>query len=47
MKILGIAGSLREGSFNRLALKAAQSLAPEGVTIETFDIKDWDLFNGA
>lgn len=39
MKILGIAGSLREGSFNRMALKAAQSLAPEGVTIETFDIK--------
>ena len=39
MKILGIAGSIREGSYNRAALRAAQSLAPEGVTIETFDIK--------
>jgi chromate reductase len=37
--ILGIAGSLREGSFNRAALRAAQALAPEGATIETFDIK--------
>jgi len=39
MNILGIAGSLREGSYNRAALRAAQSLAPEGVTIDTFDIK--------
>ena len=39
MLILGIAGSIREGSYNRAALRAAQSLAPEGVTIETFDIK--------
>jgi chromate reductase len=37
--ILGIAGSTRQGSFNRLALRAAQGLAPEGSTIETFDIK--------
>jgi chromate reductase len=39
MLILGIAGSIREGSYNRAALRAAQTLAPEGVTIETFDIK--------
>jgi chromate reductase len=39
MKILGIAGSIREGSYNRAALRAAQSLAPEGIEIETFDIK--------
>jgi len=37
--ILGIAGSLREGSFNRAALRAAQSLAPAGARVETFDIK--------
>jgi len=37
--ILGIAGSLREGSFNRSLLRAAQSLVPQGATIETFDIK--------
>ena len=39
MKILGIAGSLREGSYNRAALRAAQTLAPEGVMVEAFDIK--------
>jgi len=39
MKILGIAGSIREGSYNRAMLRAAQSLVPEGATIETFDIK--------
>jgi chromate reductase len=38
-KILGIAGSLREGSYNRKALRAAQYLAPEGATIEIFDIR--------
>jgi len=37
--ILGIAGSLREGSYNRAALRAAQSLVPEGATIESLDIK--------
>ena len=39
MLILGIAGSIREGSYNRALLRAAQSLVPEGATIETFDIK--------
>ena len=39
MKILGIAGSIREGSYNRAMLRAAQSLVPEGAAIETFDIK--------
>jgi chromate reductase len=39
MLVLGIAGSIREGSYNRAALKAAQALAPEGVTVKTFDIK--------
>ena len=34
IKILGIAGSLRKGSFNRMALKAAQGLVPAGATLE-------------
>ena len=37
--ILGIAGSLREGSFNRATLRAAQGLVPAGATLETLDIK--------
>jgi chromate reductase, NAD(P)H dehydrogenase (quinone) len=39
MLILGIAGSLRVGSYNRAALRAAKGLVPDGVTLETFDIK--------
>ena len=39
MLILGIAGSLREGSYNRAALRAAQGLVPDGVALEIFDIK--------
>lgn len=37
LRILGIAGSLRRGSFNRGLLRAAQELAPEGMSISTFD----------
>lgn len=36
--ILGIAGSLRQQSYNRAALRAAQQLVPEGATLEVFDI---------
>ena len=38
IKILGIAGSTRTGSFNKGALRAAVELAPDGVEIEEFDI---------
>jgi len=38
IKILGIAGSLREGSYNRAMLRAAAELVPDGVEIEIFDI---------
>ena len=37
LRVLGIAGSLRAGSYNRSLLEAAVELAPEGVVIETFD----------
>jgi chromate reductase len=45
IKILGIAGSLRIGSFNRAALRAATKLVPKDVVIETAEIKDIPLFN--
>ncbi|MFO1055456.1 MAG: NADPH-dependent FMN reductase [Dongiaceae bacterium] len=35
--VLGIAGSLRRGSYNAAALRAAAALAPDGVTVEIFD----------
>lgn len=45
VKILGIAGSLRKGSFNRSALKAAQGLVPAGATLETLEIEGLPGFN--
>lgn len=44
-RILGISGSLRRESYNTAALRAAVSLAPEGVTIETFELHGIPSFN--
>ena len=38
LRILGIAGSLRRQSYNRAALRAATRLAPEGATVDIFEI---------
>ncbi len=46
LRVLGIAGSLRAGSFNRALLRAAQELAPEGMEIRAFDITPIPLYNG-
>ena len=43
--ILGIAGSLRRDSFNKAALRAAQKLVPQGVTLEIFELDGIPLFN--
>ena len=43
--VLGICGSLRKLSINRGLLRAAQQLAPEGVTVETFDLSGIPPFN--
>lgn len=45
LSILGIAGSLRKGSYNRAALRVAQTLVPEGVRLETFDLAGIPPFN--
>ena len=45
VRILGIAGSLRRGSFNAATLRAAQELAPTGMTIDGFDIAPIPLYN--
>src|SRR5215211_5984493 len=45
MNVIGISGSLRKGSFNTAALRAAQGLAPEGMRIETAEIGDLPLYN--
>lgn len=45
MNVLGIAGSLREGSFNRKLLRAAVMLAPDDMRIEVFDLAPIPLYN--
>ncbi len=45
IKILGLAGSLRKASFNRMALRAAQGLVPAGATLEAIDLPDLPGFN--
>lgn len=45
MKVLGISGSLRAASYNTMALKAAQKLAPAGMQVEIAGIGDIPLYN--
>ena len=45
MNILGLSGSLRAGSYNTLALQAAQKLAPAGIMIEIASIGDIPMYN--
>ena len=43
--ILGIAGSLRRGSYNRGLLRAAQEVAPAWIRIDLYDIGRLPFFN--
>ena len=45
INVLGVAGSLRQGSYNKAALRAAIELAPAGMTIETFDLVPIQPYN--
>jgi chromate reductase len=45
MNILGISGSLRRGSFNTAALRAARELAPPDIAIEFADLSEIPLYN--
>ncbi len=45
VRILGIAGSLRRGSYNRAALRAAVQLAPQDAVLETFELDGIPGFN--
>ena len=45
ISILGIAGSLRKDSWNKGALRYAQSACPEGARIEIYDLAGLPLFN--
>lgn len=43
--IIGIAGSLRRGSYNAALLRAAVELAPAGLTIEVASIREFPLYD--
>jgi chromate reductase len=45
VKILGFAGSLRKGSFNKMLLRAAVEVAPDEVELEVFDLDGIPPFN--
>lgn len=45
VRILGIAGSLRKGSYNRAALRFAAGAAPQGVAFDIFEIDGLPGFN--
>ena len=45
VKILGFAGSLRVGSYNKALLRTATNLLPENATLEIFDLDGIPPFN--
>ena len=45
VNILGFAGSLRKGSYNKALLRAAVELVPENATLEIFDLEGIPPFN--
>ncbi len=46
MNILAISGSLRKASFNSAVLRAAQSSAPDGMSIDVATLEQIPLYNG-
>jgi chromate reductase len=45
INVLGFAGSLRQKSHNRNLLNAAETVLPEGMVLQIFDLIDIPLFN--
>jgi chromate reductase len=45
IKIVGFTGSLRKGSYNKAALRAAGELLPQGVSLEILDLSQIPFFN--
>lgn len=45
-RIVGLSGSLRQGSLNTALLRAARGLLPPGASLELADIHDVPLYNG-
>lgn len=46
MKILAISGSMRSGSFNRMALNLAKEVMPAECSMEIVELRDIPMFDG-
>ena len=46
INIIGLCGSLRHGSFNRMLLRAAVDVAPPGTVIQPESIREIPLYDG-
>ena len=46
MKIVGISGSLRKGSYNTALLRAAVGLMPQGAELEAASLHGIPLYDG-
>ena len=46
LRVLGISGSLRKASFNSGLLRASQEIAPDGMEISIYDIRDIPFYDG-
>jgi chromate reductase len=46
IQVLGMAGSLRRASYNRMLLESTRALAPDDMRIEVFDLRDVPMYNG-
>ena len=46
LNIVGICGSLRAASYNRMALNVAGEVMPSGMTLTVFDLKEVPFFDG-
>ncbi len=45
IKVMALSGSLRKGSYNTMAIHAASDVAPEGMSIELYDISQIPMYN--
>lgn len=45
LQVLGVAGSLRKGSYNRSLLNAAREVLPAGLDLNLFDLSPLPLYN--
>jgi chromate reductase len=43
--VVAFAGSIRKGSHNRILIETSKRLAPEGMTIEHLEIRDFPIYN--